>query len=223
MFIYELDRTNKKLGGIKLKEPVLQNGMWIIYKNSFKKSMIKNLDEKNIDKIVISSKKAYKNIISKLPEFDKEDRYKTNLISCVMLIAFLENLENKYTLDQITKFYSDGMNNWITRYFCKHSDTYTEKGQEKLSKDAKESYQLKNPYTWKYTYEKGKTVNEYIVKFYTCGICKLMKEYGFEDYIPAMCKYDYDMAKMCNLEFKREYTLAGGGQYCDCYYKRKDK
>ena len=206
-----------------MKELLLKNGMWLVYKNSFKKSMIKNLNEKEINKIIKLSKKDYNKILSKLPKFDKNDRFRINIINCALLMAFLKNLENKYTVDKITDFYRDGMDNYVTRYFCTHSNTYTKEGQEKLSEDAKNSYKSKNSYSWKFTYEKGKTVNEYIVKFYTCGICKLMKEYGFEEYIPAMCKFDYDMAKMNNTEFKRNYTLASGGQYCDCYYNHNRK
>lgn len=36
-----------------------------------------------------------------------------------------------------------------------------------------------------------------------------------------MCTFDYDMAAMNNTEFKREYTLASGGPYCDCNYNHR--
>ncbi|WP_353939731.1 L-2-amino-thiazoline-4-carboxylic acid hydrolase [uncultured Treponema sp.] len=39
-----------------------------------------------------------------------------------------------------------------------------------------------------------------------------------KEYIPAMCSLDYDMAALNNTEFSREFTLAGGGKYCDCHY-----
>lgn len=50
-----------------------------------------------------------------------------------------------------------------------------------------------------------------------------MKELNLEEYIPAMCAFDYDMAKLNNTEFSRQYTLASGGPYCDCHYKHNGK
>ena len=62
----------------------------------------------------------------------------------------------------------------------------------------------------------------YEARFTKCGICTLMKEYGLFDLVPAMCRLDYAMAEAGGAsEFVREYTLASGGPYCDCGYKRK--
>lgn len=199
----------------------LSSGMWALYKKSFKKSIRKNLKEEKIEEITNKAHKDYNKIISKLPKFDKGDRFKVNIINCAMLTSFLLNFKNKYSVDEITIFYKDAMENKVTKYFCTHSNTYTKKGQEKLEKDAKESQNYKSPYAWKFTYEKGKTLNQYTVKFYTCGICRLMNEYGLKEYIPAMCKLDYDMAKWNNTEFERKYTIASGYEYCDCNYNHR--
>jgi hypothetical protein len=49
-----------------------------------------------------------------------------------------------------------------------------------------------------------------------------MKEYGFYDLVPAMCHLDYTMSELGGASvFVREYTLASGGPYCDCGYKKK--
>ena len=51
---------------------------------------------------------------------------------------------------------------------------------------------------------------------------RLMKEYGFFDLVPAMCHLDYTMSELGGVsDFVREYTLASGGPYCDCGYKKK--
>lgn len=202
---------------------ILQDGMWLVYKSAFKEAIDKTLKEKNSEEVMKKAKKDYKKILSKLPPFDKGDRFKVNIINCALLVAILKNLENKYSLEEITLLYKEAMDNKITKYFCTHGNTYTEEGQKKLEQDAQNSKKYSNPYSWKFTYEKGETVNEYTVKFYTCGICKLMKEYGFEEYIPAMCALDYDMAAMNNTHFTREYTLATGGPYCDCHYQHTEK
>ena len=51
---------------------------------------------------------------------------------------------------------------------------------------------------------------------------KMAKEYGFFDLVPAMCHLDYTMSVLGGAsDFVREYTLASGGLYCDCGYKKK--
>ena len=43
-----------------------------------------------------------------------------------------------------------------------------------------------------------------------------------EEIVPAMCRLDYAMSEAGGAsEFVRAYTLAGGGPYCDCGYKKK--
>ena len=49
-----------------------------------------------------------------------------------------------------------------------------------------------------------------------------MKELVLEGLIPAMCRLDYTMSEAGGVtDFVREYTLASGGPYCDCGYKKK--
>ena len=62
----------------------------------------------------------------------------------------------------------------------------------------------------------------YEARFSKCGICTLMRELGIEEIVPAMCRLDYAMTEAGGAsEFVREYTLASGGPYCDCGYKKK--
>ena len=58
--------------------------------------------------------------------------------------------------------------------------------------------------------------------FTQCGICVLMKKLGLYDLTPALCHLDYTMSEAGGVtDFVRQYTLASGGPYCDCGYKRK--
>ena len=42
------------------------------------------------------------------------------------------------------------------------------------------------------------------------------------EFVPAMCHLDYTMNDMGGTStFVRKYTLASGGQYCGCGYKKK--
>ena len=62
----------------------------------------------------------------------------------------------------------------------------------------------------------------YEARFTCCGICALMRELGLYDLTPALCHLDYTMAEAGEASgFVREYTLASGGPYCDCGYRKK--
>ncbi len=52
------------------------------------------------------------------------------------------------------------------------------------------------------------------------GMCVLMKELGL--LAPALCRLGYTMSEAGGVtNFVRQYTLASGGPYCDCGYKKK--
>ena len=102
--------------------------------------------------------------------------------------------------------------------FLKKSRSYTEKGRAELKKQAEASQKNRNPYSWIFKVEDGKTINQYTATFYTCGICHLMEKLGLREYIPAMCTLDYDMAELNHTRFTRSCTLANGDNYCDCHY-----
>lgn len=49
-----------------------------------------------------------------------------------------------------------------------------------------------------------------------------MKELGPCDLTPALCHLDYTISEAGGAtDFVRGYTLASGGPYCDCSYKKK--
>ena len=54
------------------------------------------------------------------------------------------------------------------------------------------------------------------------GMWVLMKELGLYDLTPALCHLDSTMSEAGGVtNFVRQYTLASGGPYCDCGYKKK--
>ena len=80
----------------------------------------------------------------------------------------------------------------------------------------------RNPYSWNMTYHPYSDGSGYEARFTKCGICVLMKELGLSDLTPAMCRLDYTMSEAGGTDtFIRTYTLASGGPYCDCGYKKK--
>ena len=201
----------------------MQKIMWAGYKGTFKKQLTQTFDEADPKAVMKAAHKKYKEILADVDEFDKGDRFLINILSCALFSAILLSVERKYSVEQARVYYRKAMcENFLTKAASKKSKAYTVKGREILKAQAKQSENNTNPYSWKFSVEDGKTINQYTAYFYTCGICYLMTKLGLKEYIPAMCTLDYDMAALNNTDFTREYTLASGGKYCDCHYDHKN-
>ena len=66
-------------------------GMWVLFAGSFKKQLTEVLgyDTDTAKAITKKAKPKYREIISELPEFEKSDRFKMNLVNCAMIGAFI--------------------------------------------------------------------------------------------------------------------------------------
>ena len=200
-------------------------GMWLLFKKSFKKNLnIFNIDKKESKIITKTAKLKYKEIIKKIPEFEKNDRFKMNIVSCAMFAAFISNLKEKPTLENVTKWYNESMMTKSMKWFCKKTGKkkFTNKDIDNMKKTASLQAAERNLYSWNmefYLYDNNKG---YEARFTKCGICHLLKEEGLFEFAPAMCRLDYTMADAGGIsDFKREYTIATGGAYCDCGYYKK--
>lgn len=201
-------------------------GMWMIFRKPFQKALIKDLGYKpaTAKKIADSAKPEYREIIEKVPEFEKEDRFKTNIVNCALLISFLLSMDRRPSVEEATRYYEHAMTNAATKVFCRMGGKkkFTKSDIEGMKKTAALRCGDRNLYSWNMDYIPYEDGSGYEARFYTCGICTLMKEYGFYDLVPAMCHLDYTMSELGGASnFVREYTLASGGPYCDCGYKRK--
>ena len=200
-------------------------GMWALFEKSFKEKLVSVLgyDEQAAKKITAKAKPKYKEIIGAIPEFEKDDRFKMNIVNCAMLAAFLLQMEEKPSVKALTKYYAEAMMTKPMKWFCKMSgkSKFTAKDIAGMKKTAVLKAADRNPYSWNmefYPYEDG---SGYEARFTKCGICALMKELGLYELTPALCNLDYTMSEAGGAsDFIREYTLASGGPYCDCGYKK---
>lgn len=64
-------------------------GMWVLFEKSFRKNLVSEFGYNKITAKQISknAKSRYKSIIRNLPEFEKGDQFKTNIVGCAMLGA----------------------------------------------------------------------------------------------------------------------------------------
>ena len=210
-----------------MKYAGMPQGMWILFGKSFKDHLtsVWGYDARTAKQITRKAKLKYKEIIDKLPEFEPQDRFRMNIVSCAMLCAFLLNLPQKPALDKTMEYYRDSMMTGPMRLFCRMSGKrmFTDSDTEGLKRTAALRAADRNPYSWNMEYLPYGDGKGYEARFTKCGICVLMKELGLYDLVPAMCRLDYTMSEAGGVsEFVRNYTIASGGPYCDCGYKKKN-
>ena len=201
-------------------------GMWLLFVGSFRKQLTGTLgyEASRGKEIAVRARRKYRWIVRGLPEFEKGDRFRMNILSCAMLAAFLLEMPEKPTVDQAADYYREAMTTGAMKAFCRMSGkrTFTPKYVEGMKKTAALNAADRNPYSWNMAFHPYPDGSGYEARFTKCGICALMKELDLFAYVPAMCRLDYTMSALGGTsEFVREYTLASGGPYCDCGYRKK--
>ena len=201
-------------------------GMWLLYRKSFRERLVSVLGCTALEakEITEKAKPRYREIIEKLPEFEKGDRFQMNIVNCALLCAFVLSMERRPTVQQLTDFYAQAMMTAPTRWFCRMSGKrkFTDADLQGMKETAALRAADRNPYSWNMDYLPYPDGSGYEARFTKCGICTLMKELGLFELTPAMCHLDYTMSEAGGAsEFVRQYTLATGGPYCDCGYKKK--
>ena len=147
-----------------------------------------------------------------------------NIVNCALLCAFLLSMEKRPDVEELTAFYAQAMMTAPTRWFCRMSGKrkFTDADLQGMKDTAALRAADRNPYSWNMDYLPYPDGSGYEARFTKCGICTLMKELGLFELTPAMCHLDYTMSEAGGVsEFVRQYTLASGGPYCDCGYKKK--
>ena len=201
-------------------------GMWVLFAGSFRRQLtaVLGYDSDTAREITRKAKPRYKEIIARLPEFEKGDRFKMNIVNCAMLCAFVLSMPRRPEVDELTEYYAKAMMTKLMRWFCRRSGKakYTPKDIAGMKATAALKAADRNPYSWNMDFIEYPDGSGYEGHFTWCGICTLMRELGLYDLTPAMCRLDYTMSEAGGVtDFVREYTLASGGPYCDCGYHKK--
>ena len=201
-------------------------GMWALFAGSFRKQLtaVFGYDAAAARAITKKAKPKYRQILADVPEFEKADRFKMNLVNCAMLSAFVLSMPERPDVARLTDYYAKAMMTGPMRWFCRKSgkNKFTAKDLAAMKQTEQLRAADRNPYSWNmelYEYPDG---SGYEARFTACGICALMRKLGLYDLVPAMCRLDYTMSEAGGAsDFVREYTLASGGPYCDCGYKKR--
>ena len=201
-------------------------GMWALFVGSFRKKLtdVLGYDKAAAAEITKKAHGRFRALIKKLPDFEKGDRFQMNIVSCAMLASFVLSMPKRPDVDELAKYYAAAMMTGPMKWFCRKSGKakFSPKDIEGMKKTAALNAADRNPYSWNMEFLPYPDGSGYEARFSKCGICTLMGELGLSDLVPAMCRLDYTMSEAGGADvFVREYTLASGGPYCDCGYKKK--
>ena len=201
-------------------------GMWTLFAPSFRKQLtaVFGYDTDRAKAITKKAKPAYRKIIDGLPEFEKGDRFKMNLVNCAMIGAFILSMPERPDMEQLTDYYARAMMTKPMKWFCRKSgkSKFTEKDIAGMKAAATLKAADRNPYSRNMEFYEYPDDSGYEARFTKCGICVLMQRLGLYDLTPALCRLDYTMSEAGGTtDFVRQYTLASGGPYCDCGYQKK--
>ena len=201
-------------------------GMWVLFAGSFQKQLtaVFGYDAAAARAITKKARPKYRQIVADVPEFEKADRFKMNLVNCAMLSAFILSMPERPDVARLTDYYAKAMMTGPMRWFCRKSgrNKFTPQDIAAMKQTAKLRAADRNPYSWNMDFFEYPDGSGYEARFTACGICALMQKLGLYDLVPAMCRLDYTMNEAGGAsDFVREYTLASGGPYCDCGYKKK--
>lgn len=201
-------------------------GMWALFGKSFERNLITELgfDRDTAKMTAAKAKPRYKEIIAGLPEFEKADRFKMNIVNCALLCAFVLGMPKRPDVKRLTAYYASSMMTPAMKWFLRKSgkSKFSDKDIASMKVAGRLKAADRNPYSWNMEFLPYSDGSGYESRFTACGICTLMRELGLYDLVPALCRLDYTMSEAGGASnFVREYTLASGGPYCDCGYKKK--
>lgn len=84
-------------------------GMWTMFAGSFQKQLtaVLGYDTDTAKAITKKAKPKYREIIADLPEFEKADRFKMNIVNCAMLGAFILSMPERPDVERLTEYYAN--------------------------------------------------------------------------------------------------------------------
>ena len=139
-------------------------GMWVLFSGSFQKQLtaVLGYDAATARAITKKAKPQYRQIIRRLPEFEKADRFKMNIVNCAMLGAFILSMPQRPEVDRLTDYYARSMMTKPMQWFCRKS------GKSKFT--AKDIAAMKATATLKAADRKGQFEAGYAQGFNTAEV-----------------------------------------------------
>ena len=127
-------------------------GMWTLFAPSFRNQLtaVFGYGTNTAKAITKKAKPKYREIISELPEFEKSDRFKMNLVNCAMIGAFILSMPERPDVERLTVYYANAMMTKPMQWFCRKSgkSKFTAKDIAAMKATAAQNAADRNPYSW---------------------------------------------------------------------------
>ena len=97
--------------------------MWAVFARSFQTQLtaVLGYDAATAKAITKKAKQQYRQIIRRLPEFEKADRFQLNIIGCAMLGAFVLCMPKRPDAEALTVYYENAQMTPLMKWFCRKS------------------------------------------------------------------------------------------------------
>lgn len=196
--------------------------LWILFNKSYQSEIVNYFDMNFAKAIMKRAKPNFFKMICEAPSIGKNNPLFINILVTALVASIYKAGDGKISPKQMGTIMTDGMESvYMFRKFCGMKDYFSKVWQDKRNLNAQSSQKKEYPADFVSEFVYGKTVDEYGIKYYECGISKLLRREACMELAPQMCKFDYVMAKYMNAELKRTKTLATGGDFCDFWYTKK--
>ena len=156
----------------------MPRGMWMLFAGSFQKQLtaVLGYDAATARAITKQAKPKYREIIRRLPEFEKGDRFSMNIIGCAMLGAFVLCMSKRPDAEALTVYYENAQMTPLMKWFCRQSgkSKFTPKDVAMMKATAALKAADRNPYSLNMEFYEYPDGSGYEGRFTKCGICVLM-------------------------------------------------
>ena len=197
-----------------------------------KNILLKKFPLSKVNKWKDEGKKDYSLLIPQLPYVGGDDSRLTRLL--ILSAAFIPYLKilrkNNISTRQIGEVIFDAskiyFDNEISKPFRPLIGWYTlSRFKQNASKKVALKTQLrKYKEDWVMEFVEGEEGKfEYGINYKECGLVKLYKAHGVEEFTPYLCLTDYSLLSLLGIELKRTQTIANGGSFCDFRFIKNDK
>ena len=206
-----------------MKYTLADRFMWLFLKGVCLKTLKTEHPEWDYKYIAKTAKQTYRSMVEQTPSIGSysENSLKKNLTGGMVWIAVFEAAREKYGDSMTTELYEKMCRATIAMPMmlkaAKRMKPFTAKFQQKAIEKARCENQIDSPYNWHTKIVQGKVDEEFTVIYTKCGLCRLAKERGHSDILPAMCRTDYIMFEAMGAILHRDKTLSNGDDCCYYY------
>ena len=156
-----------------MKHTGMPMGMWTLFAPSFRKQLtaVFGYNTSTAKAIMKKAKLEYRRIITGLPDFEKGDRFKMNLVNCAMIGACILSMPKRPDVERLTVYYANAMMTTPMKWFCRRSgkSKFTEKDINGMKATAARKAANHNPYSWNMEFYEYPDGSGYEGRFTKCG------------------------------------------------------